>query len=265
MSTPYRAPDDPRPPPPEEPAPTGLGDLRSTHKQKRIVGKPLLLAAGFALFFSAFSLWGHNSAPFVVGVSIIAFALVPVWLLSELLVGLGSAVEVWDDGIVVRRRWTDDATLRWDEIDALYIDYEVASGMLGVYTVPTAKLTLTTHEGRRVVIPRGLTGTPELLAAVDRHVERPLLAPARRALAAGEPLTFGPVVLDGDGMTAEGKTIRWDDLERIEVEPDHLFVHEKSSRWHSLNLDIRDLPHPRVLVQLLASRAKTKAHAIWSE
>lgn len=266
MTSPYRAPDEPGATP-EEPAPDGLGELVSTHTQGRITRRVFALGFGIAILTSILAVQTKHLAPFVIGVAVL-LALLPIWLLSELLIGLGSAVELWDEGLVLRRRWTDPVSVRWDDVDAIYIDLEVASS-LGVQRIPTAKVTLTTHEGRRIVIPRGLTRAAEILAAVDRRIERPLLAPARKALAAGEPLTFGPLVLDGRGVTAKDQTLAWDDVALVEAEPDRLAIHEKGrdagSSSRVLDLAVRELPHPRVLVQLLASRVNVEASPVWGE
>jgi hypothetical protein len=254
MASPYRAPEDPER---EEPAVAhreGMGDLRSTHMQGRGMRAAFAVAVVVVVSAVLASFTTHHAAPFMLGVGVL-FALLPIWLFSELLVGLGSAVEVWDEGIVVRRTWTDPAEIRFEDVDAVYIDFEVAVH-LGVRSTPTAKVTLTTHGGRRVVIPRGLRAAGDILAAIDRNVERPLLAPARQALAAGEPMTFGPVVLDGAGVTLGGETLEWEAIERIDAEPDVLTIHKKGSRWRVVDVPVRELPHPRVLVLLLASRVK---------
>jgi hypothetical protein len=235
-----------------------LGELRSTHVQGRSLRAAFLVATSAAALTAGLSYAGRQAAPFLAGVAVLV-ALLPMWFFSELLVGLGSVVELWDGGLVLRRRWTEPAAVRFDDVDAVYLDFE-QRGLWGVRLAPTAKVILTTHEGRRVVVPRGLTGAGHVLAAIDRKVERALVAPAQQALSAGEPLTFGRLVLERDGLEVGGEHLRWDEVERVEAARDALTIHAKGDR-RGASLPVRELPHPRVLVLLLASRVEV---AGWS-
>jgi hypothetical protein len=200
----------------------------------------------------------RHAAPFVLAVTVL-LAVLPLWLFSELLVGFGSEVELWDEGLVVRRRWTEPVVVRFEDVDSVFYDFEVSERM-GARTTPTAKVTLTTHDDRRVVVPRGLTEAGEILSALDRHVARPLLAPARQALAAGELLAFGPVVLDGEGVTLDERRLAWTEIDRVEAEPDYVTFHfTDGARQRVHNVAVKDVPHPKILVELLASRVKVES------
>jgi hypothetical protein len=264
MTSPYRAPDEEESETPPPIRDERLGELRSTHAQGRGMRAAFIAATIVPGCAALFAFVTKRAAPFVLAIGVL-LAVIPIWLFSELLVGLGSMLEVWDEGLVFRRRWTEPVEIRFDEIDSIFYDFEVSEHM-GFRATPTAKVILTTHAGRRVVIPRGLAKANDVLLALDRKVVRPLLAPAGQALAAGEVLNFGPIVLDSRGVTIDGDPLAWDEIDKVEAEPDYITFHKKGSRWRVANVAVRTIPHPRIFVILLSSRVHVDAPSgFWAE
>jgi hypothetical protein len=160
-------------------------------------------------------------------------------------------VEIWDQGLVVRRRWTHARTIRFDDVDAVF--YEP----LQLPLFPSsAAVTLTTHTGGRVVLPSGLARSREIAVALHRRVTRALLAPAMRAFAAGETLHFGPVTLHDDALVVTGcDDLSLDDLDCVEARPTEIrfYARGKNSPPHA-SVPLLAVPHPFVLLAILATR-----------
>jgi len=101
----------------------------------------------------------------------------------------------------------DSITLvRWDEVTELlspqgWGDYRIA-----------------TQDGRTVTIQRNVQDYSGLIAAVVSRAAQEIAEPARRALEAGETVTFGPFEINQEVIAYKGKTLPWEHVAALEIQ-----------------------------------------------
>lgn len=112
------------------------------------------------------------------------------------------------------------------------------------------------------MIPRDLVDLDRVLEAIERHVTFPIVARAKEALAGGERMVFGPIVVELDGVVVNGQALAWDHLSRVDAERDALvfFAREPLGRFGWAR--VRDVPHPRALVEVLRQRTSVVARGL---
>lgn len=245
MHAPYRAPDvDTSRPPATDVAPRPLGRLRSTHasdtRTRRLLAATTALAGMFALLTLAWP-----SATALVIVSFALALLVAAWVAVATILGMDVVVDMHEGGLVVRRSWRSPVAIRFDDVDSLFF----------VLRPPHAGIVLA--DGRRKVrLPASLDERERVLARIESECELPVLARAQRALASGEPMTFGRITLELDGVRdRSGAFLPWSDVERVEVEDDAIAVRRRWTNDRFVVLHAPRVPYARVLVALLARRA----------
>jgi hypothetical protein len=252
MKTPYRVPGDlpsDHPPPAVGDRDDDLGALVSVHSQRVSL---LPIVTMFALMTIA-AFGGLMQRRGIATVVVVAFAgICLLTLIGMTFRRLRPQIELWDRGLRVRRRWTMPRRVRFDEIDAItYEPDALALPALGM----SLTITITTFEDRRIVIPRHLGNMEAIVAALDRHVTRPLLAPAMRAFANRETLHFGPIVL-GDGIIVLDELIlSLESVDCVEATDREIRIYDKKTNWPPFaKVPLHTVKHPRVLLAVLATR-----------
>jgi hypothetical protein len=165
-------------------------------------------------------------------------------------------VDVHENGLVFRHSYTlGRAVVPFEEIDAIHYDYE---GLL--HGAP--RVTLVCFDGSRSELPRDLEGLDRVLGELDRQVTMPITAHAKEALAAGQRMVFGPLAVELDGIDLNGQSLTWDHLSRVDAERDVLvfFAREPLGRFGWVA--VRDVPHPRALVEVLRMRTTVVARGL---
>lgn len=243
---PYRAPDEPaRDLAPAEPRP--LGRLRSTHATGATARRFLAGAAGIASVLAVLAV-AWPAQPILVALALaLAFA-VGLWVAIAAALGLDQIVEVHEGGIVVKRSFRRARVLSFDDVTAL----RVVRGLTG------ASFVFEVASGARSTLPAGVSEDARLVAAIESEVERPVLDDALRALSSGEPLAFGAVVLELDGVRHLGELLPWSDLDRVRVSDGGFVFVQKATQHAFVVVATSDLPFPRVLVALLARRTRVE-------
>ena len=107
-----------------------------------------------------------------------------------------------------------------------------------------------------VYVPMKVDEDRRLTAVIEQEIEKPVLADAHRALASGEPLTFGPLTLELDGVRHLDDFLSWSDLDFVRVDDQAFVFIEKSTQLSFVVLPAETVPFPRVLVSLLARRTE---------
>jgi hypothetical protein len=252
MTTPYRGHDRGHEEPAREalavPEPRALGRLRSTHATGATAKRVLAAMTAIAGVLAALAV-AWPGAPWLVGGSLLLATAVGAWVGVASILGLDTALEVHQGGIVVRRSWRRPKIIRFDDIVALRITRGFSS----------LSFLLDRPDGTRVVLPLGVSERARLLATVESEIERPILEDAQRSLSRGEPLTFGPIVLELDGLRHRDELLLWSDLDRVRVSDGGMVFIQKSTQHAFVVLATSDLPFPRVLVALLARRTRVEA------
>lgn len=171
------------------------------------------------------------------------------------MVGEEPGVDVHTNGVVLKGLLGKRQDVLFSEIDEVLYRFDGAE--------PDAPhVALVTFDGLRVEIPP-VTRAEVVVAELDREVGLPLVAPAQEALARGEPLHFGPLVLELDGIVVnEGgrRTLAWSRLPRVIVGRDGFALHMPDTHGRFAFLPLNVLPHPRVLVDVLRMRTRVVLH-----
>lgn len=125
-------------------------------------------------------------------------------------------VDVHENGLVLRHSFLEPRDeVPFAEVDAIHFDYE------GLLPGPP-EVALVGFDGVRRVLPRDLKDLDRVLAELDRQVTLPIVARAKEALASGERMVFGPLVVELDGIVLNGQSLAWDHLSRVDAERDTL-------------------------------------------
>lgn len=159
-------------------------------------------------------------------------------------------VDILERGLAFRA--VDDHELHevpFHEIDAVHYDCD------GLLPGPP-RVVLVTFDGVRTAIPSDLGDLDVVLEAIDREVTRPITQHAKEALARGETLTFGPLVLELDGIVLKGATLSWASLARVVAERDSIVFHAHGPRGRFGWVRLVDIPHPQALLEVLRMRTR---------
>src|SRR5581483_12048058 len=73
-------------------------------------------------------------------------------------------------------------------------------------------------DGRTVTIQRNVQDYSGLIAAVVTRAAQQIADPARRALAAGETVTFGPFEINRETINYKGKILPWEHVAALEIQ-----------------------------------------------
>ncbi len=164
-------------------------------------------------------------------------------------------VHVHDNGLLLLHTFLEQVELPFEAIDAIHFDYE---GL--IHEGP--EVSIVGFDGEVTVLPRDLEDLDRVLAVLDRQVTVPILMRAKEALAAGERMVFGPLVVELDGIILNGQSLPWDHLSRVDAEREALvfFAREPLGRFGWARL--RDVPHPRALLEVLRLRTTVVARGL---
>lgn len=243
MSTPYRLREEPADDiVAVDDAPKSLGRLRSVHTTGKTVRRVGLAAGSIALVFGALALaWPQALA--VVAITFVFAAAAATWVGVAALLGFDVSVHVHENGLRIDRSARRSVQVPYDAVRALYVHRR---------TEWSVELT----DGRTVYVPMKVDEDRRLTAVIEQEIEKPVLADAHRALASGEPLTFGPLTLELDGVRHLDDFLSWSDLDFVRVDDQAFVFIEKSTQLSFVVLPAETVPFPRVLVSLLARRTE---------
>ena len=160
-----------------------------------------------------------------------------------------AGVDLHTKGLVVHDADEGPTDVAFEDIDAMHFEVD------GLIPGPP-RIILLTFDERRAVIPRDLLKLDVVMKALDREVTEPLIANATEALARGERLVFGPVVLVLDGIELFEKSLPWGELAWVAAEPDSIVFYANEPRGRFGWAPLADLPHPRVLLEVLRRRTQ---------
>jgi hypothetical protein len=162
------------------------------------------------------------------------------------------------DGLTFIEGEGDEAkavSIPFDEVDTLTFDFDRILGGLPI-------VTLTAFDGLERVIPAELTDVERVHGALHRGVTLPLAREAEEVFARGERLAFGPLVLHRNGIQIEESGDRlfafvaWSDLEQVEIDRKTVVVHTSDFRGRVGWVRLAEVPHPRILVDLLRKQTR---------
>ncbi len=151
-----------------------------------------------------------------------AMGVLLIWLAANLLAS--RAVELHADGVIVRGWIGTVNAFRFDDCVSVFYELGVQRTVMGPIVSDSA-LRLESDDGAHLRISHGVADAEALFAAIARRCVRPVHDEALRAFQAGEPLTFGPLVMTREGLTIDAHVHPWSEIEKVEASPQRVFVH----------------------------------------
>ncbi len=124
-------------------------------------------------------------------------------------------------GQTVAVRW-DDVTEVWQNVIETYRG-SAHTNTTYIYTVRLA-------DGRKFVFNNQVDKIAGLGAAMQKACAERMFPRARAACDAGESVAFGPFAVSRIGLSAGGKTLPWEQVERVELRRGVLHVMQKGQR-----------------------------------
>ncbi|MDB4938631.1 MAG: hypothetical protein JWP87_5603 [Labilithrix sp.] len=164
-------------------------------------------------------------------------------------VGGLTEIDLHDSGLALRDATAGRVELPFEEIDAVYFAFD------GLLPRPP-NVVLRTFEGTSYEIPSDVRGLDRIVEAIDRTVTWPITVRAKEALSRGEPLVFGPLVLELDGIVLHGQSLGWKHLSRVDAERDSVIFYAREPLGRFGWARLADLPHPRALLDVLRMRTR---------
>src|SRR5262245_36699700 len=97
-----------------------------------------------------------------------------------------------------------------------------------------------------------LNDVRDLAGRIMENVHDRLLAPALEAYNAGQPVSFGPITIDPEGLEYRGQYLRWEQMTGIRADAESDFVIEKLGKTYAwCELSTSRIPNFPVLLVLL--------------
>jgi len=161
-----------------------------------------------------------------------------------------AAVDVQEGGLVFLAGTPEHQELLFDDIDAIFFEYE------SLLLRARPQLQIVSGAGKRCDLARGLSGQDALLTVLHRKVTLPIVASVKEALHRGEPMTFGPLGVELEGLRFRDELLPWSLLKRVIVDWDTLAIYGREPIGRFGWLPLRSVPHPRALVATLRLRGE---------
>lgn len=139
--------------------------------------------------------------------------------------------------------WTDIVGVRARLVSRLVQGVEVSRSQV---------FRLQLEDGRELVATHMLNDVVALVEHVERKLEARLLPAMRRALEAGETVTFGPIRLTSDGLAVSDHVVEWSQLAVVEVDDGTIFVRLKDGR--AREVESSKVTNARLLLALVEER-----------
>jgi hypothetical protein len=243
---PYRTPDAP-PPEPAPPPISPLGALRSIHEPAlRAYIVVAAIAVGLILLMGAVLAISFGAAVFAI---VTPVAGVAALLTLPALRLRGVRVDLYARGVVVLRGDQRDQVL-FEDVDELWLELDGVQRQARIRS-----LKLIDHDGAVHRIPALMKDAVPLVRWIERHCSDPLFHEAKRALDAGEVLTFGKVQVTRESLTIGRASVPWRSLRVVRMQLGRIafFRWQPVFPWRMVTLD--SIPHPAVFARLVREAA----------
>jgi hypothetical protein len=179
---------------------------------------------------------------------------------------------IGDDG-VVQRVLGREVALRFDEVDAVYLNKkrvgeELAARALaeamdrlapkddGGFNERTTNVTVTVlGGGKRIVLTSNTKGVGAFYREVVSRTKPRLLEHARRVIAAGEAVSFGPIAVKRDRLVARGKVLPLGEVETVDVDEGVVRVMSRTGWFTPSAAPVSSVPNLEVFKSLVRRSA----------
>ena len=212
------------------------------------LGAAVTLAYGLAASATAYSYYGWAVADELGRTPALAFWL---FVLAGFLFGLHAlllwslAVALYEGGIAFRslgriRAWA------WGDLTALYV---AVTREAGFFPRTRHRYTLQHTSGERASFDDRLEQVTELGALIGHQIVERHYPPVAERLNAGEPVNFGQITVEQNGIQVRERPVKWGEIEVVSVRRGYLQVHAKDGTVSGL--PVGGIPNLDVLLLLL--------------
>ncbi len=147
--------------------------------------------------------------------------------------------------------------VRWEQIEAVW-QRVTKHYTNGVYTGTTHSYTVQAQNGVKLVLDDKLAKVEDLGNAIQAGAAKALWPKYVAALQAGQRLTFGPLVLDANGLTAGKKALQWKDIKAIKIARGVISV-KKEGGWLSwASATVPQIPNFYIFYELVGRFTKVE-------
>jgi hypothetical protein len=177
-----------------------------------------------------------------------------LWLVVQWLRDRHRTIDVHERGLVDTR---DGMSTRfaWDEIAAVFVKHTKLDNHGTI--VETTRYRLEMSRGERLELTERVESIKKLGALIEREVGTRLEPRLRSQLDAGYPVTFGPLGLGREGLEHGTKKLAWADYDGALIRNGVVRLRRRGARWSWARVRYAVLPNAKILLAILARRAKT--------
>jgi hypothetical protein len=197
-----------------------LGEFRSFHSAASGIHKVnIVIASIFTLLLLAGALWflisglrtAGNGLEIVAAV-FGALSLAPAAGLIYLVLKLRWRLYLFDNGFVFAKG--ANLVVWWDDIQSFYEQQDVVAGIKA-----DRWLHFLLQDGRRLTVDSSYKDFAAFAQTVRDSVTRAVLTRAAEALAKGQGIAFGKLMLSQVGLEKDGDSLAWAGIHSIRIEP----------------------------------------------
>ena len=251
----------------------GLGVLKAEHPANKssarfslgcgivsLVAVPILLALTAYLFFDIYSRFGPARIDdklgeifWPTGAAALGLAL-GAWLIFDYWRNRGLAAALYEQGLAHNDR-KGLKQVRWDQVEAVW-QAITKHYRNGIYTGTTHIYTIQAQAGERIVLDDKLTKVEELGSAIQQGVSSALFPRYANALNQGQRLTFGPLVIDRQGIYSGNKSLTWTEIKAIKLDKGNISIKKEGGWFNWASASVPQIPNFYVFYELISRLAK---------
>ncbi|HCI82865.1 MAG TPA: hypothetical protein DHW02_24600 [Ktedonobacter sp.] len=152
------------------------------------------------------------------------------------------------------------ATIRWDQIDAIWIKlmrqryYIGIAGALASALASsrrTQNITVRRVDGATFKFTNMLRGHVQLMQGIEQAVMQAHMPRAVAAYQSGQVIPFGPLTVSRQGMGNGRETIPWQEVQSVDVKRGYLYIKRVGKTFSWASVDVSKIPNLLVFVSLV--------------
>lgn len=161
---------------------------------------------------------------------------------------------------IVRAKGQQVATIRWDQIDAIWIRLirqRYYIGLAGVFASAlassrrTQSMTVRRVDGASFKFTNMLKGHVQLMQNIEQAVMQAHMPRAIAAYQSGQVIPFGPLTVSRQGMGNGRETIGWHEVQNVDVKRGYLQVKRTGKTFNWASVDVSKIPNLLVFMSLI--------------
>lgn len=232
-------------------------DIRSTNRVGAVtslVAAAITLTMGTALAVNDQRVYGqwYNSA----GVLAVGLLLLVLGLVLVVKRGEAAWVCLYDQGLVWQSTGKEPVAMRWTDVDQVVrSDVKVTTNGVGGVV---HRNTFVHGGGAVIAVTSAFPAVEDLTERIIAATVPVLLASMAGRLDRGETVSFGPLSMDGRGLSHEHQRVAWSDVTEVRVRKSELQV--LTARQRKPWVSVTAVGFPNLVVMLTLADALARAH-----